>query len=440
MRRPARLREGTGEPFVGPWGLGGPLRIGGLPPVAAAAGKAASPQQGVDYSGTNVQEAGRRRARPREDERQDALRARERQPRSGRRHGARSRGSLDTLKLDALDHELLLYGDRLLVLSRGGYWAEPLPALAARMIAVRAVAVGPHRGRRLRTRGAPPRAHAHARRRLRRRAARRRQPPASSSTSQMPGALPFEPPADARTPSAPPRAAHNRAVLASSRRRRAGCRRTGSSARAHAAAKPHALVQCRHVRRPRRLLRPRHADRAHGRPRQGPRAGRLGRGDDRRPDRLRVAGRASTSRPSAGPTGPTRPRRRQSRRAASRPRSTSSTSRARRRRVYRGSGKVPGYLLSQWSLSEYRGVLRVVSTETPAWWGRAGDDESFLTTLRQQDGALSRSAGSAGSARASASTPSASSATSATSSRSGRSTRSTRSTSPTRSSRACSAS
>ena len=31
---------------------------------------------------------------------------------------------------------------------------------------------------------------------------------------------------------------------------------------------------------------------------------------------------------------------------------------------YRGSGRVSGYLLSQWSLSEHRGVLRVVSTET----------------------------------------------------------------------------
>ena len=55
---------------------------------------------------------------------------------------------------------------------------------------------------------------------------------------------------------------------------------------------------------------------------------------------------------------------------------------------YRGSGEVSGYLLSQWSLSEYRGVLRVVSTESPAWWGAGGETESFLTTLRQQDGGL----------------------------------------------------
>ena len=55
---------------------------------------------------------------------------------------------------------------------------------------------------------------------------------------------------------------------------------------------------------------------------------------------------------------------------------------------YRGSGEVSGYLLSQWSLSEYNGVLRVVSTESPAWWGAGGETESFLTTLRQRDGGL----------------------------------------------------
>ena len=32
-----------------------------------------------------------------------------------------------------MNHELLLHGDRLMVLSRGGYWIEPLPAIAARM-------------------------------------------------------------------------------------------------------------------------------------------------------------------------------------------------------------------------------------------------------------------------------------------------------------------
>src|SRR5918993_799835 len=42
---------------------------------------------------------------------------------------------LDTLALNVNQaHELLLHGDRLLVLSRGGYWVEPLPAIAARMV------------------------------------------------------------------------------------------------------------------------------------------------------------------------------------------------------------------------------------------------------------------------------------------------------------------
>jgi uncharacterized secreted protein with C-terminal beta-propeller domain len=59
------------------------------------------------------------------------------------------------------------------------------------------------------------------------------------------------------------------------------------------------------------------------------------------------------------------------------------------RALYRGSGSIEGYLLSQWSLSEHRGVLRVVSTDAPAWWsGEQRESESFLTTLRQRDGAL----------------------------------------------------
>ena len=59
---------------------------------------------------------------------------------------------------------------------------------------------------------------------------------------------------------------------------------------------------------------------------------------------------------------------------------------------YRGSGAVPGYLLSQWSLSEHRGVLRVASTEEPSWWnpGPREESESFVTTLREQEGTLAQ--------------------------------------------------
>src|SRR5260221_6453741 len=57
--------------------------------------------------------------------------------------------------------------------------------------------------------------------------------------------------------------------------------------------------------------------------------------------------------------------------------------------VYKGSGTVPGYLLNQWSLSEFQGVLRVVSTDAPAWWTSTGSNtQSYLTTLRHGDNGL----------------------------------------------------
>lgn len=117
--------------FVGPYGfgaLGAPGMEKGVPTQAAA------PTQGVDYSGTNVQEEG-------VDEpdlvktdgetlysvasgRLNAVDVRERRPRL-----------LDSLKLqEGLSHELLLHGSRLLVLSRGGFWIQPLPAMTARIM------------------------------------------------------------------------------------------------------------------------------------------------------------------------------------------------------------------------------------------------------------------------------------------------------------------
>jgi uncharacterized secreted protein with C-terminal beta-propeller domain len=58
--------------------------------------------------------------------------------------------------------------------------------------------------------------------------------------------------------------------------------------------------------------------------------------------------------------------------------------------TYVGSGTVPGYLLDQWSLSESDGVLRVVSTDAPAWWGTGPATQTYLTTLRPQSGALAQ--------------------------------------------------
>ncbi|MEA2479367.1 MAG: hypothetical protein QOJ07_1289 [Thermoleophilaceae bacterium] len=58
--------------------------------------------------------------------------------------------------------------------------------------------------------------------------------------------------------------------------------------------------------------------------------------------------------------------------------------------VYRASGELPGYLMSQWSLSEYGGVLRAATTDSPAWWEgkQVGESQSYVTTLREQGGAL----------------------------------------------------
>jgi hypothetical protein len=52
---------------------------------------------------------------------------------------------------------------------------------------------------------------------------------------------------------------------------------------------------------------------------------------------------------------------------------------------YRASGEAPGYLLNQFSLSEFRGVLRVATTQEPVWASgqRAQDSESVVTVLDQ---------------------------------------------------------
>ena len=57
---------------------------------------------------------------------------------------------------------------------------------------------------------------------------------------------------------------------------------------------------------------------------------------------------------------------------------------------YVGSGEVPGYLLNQFALSERDGVLRAASTEMPAWWAGATEreSESFVSTLKSRDGRL----------------------------------------------------
>lgn len=57
---------------------------------------------------------------------------------------------------------------------------------------------------------------------------------------------------------------------------------------------------------------------------------------------------------------------------------------------YRGSGDVAGFLLNQWSLSEHEGFLRVASTEQPLWWqgSPVSENESLVTVLEEQSGKL----------------------------------------------------
>jgi hypothetical protein len=58
--------------------------------------------------------------------------------------------------------------------------------------------------------------------------------------------------------------------------------------------------------------------------------------------------------------------------------------------TYKASGEVPGYVLNQFALSEYKGVLRVASTTDPEWWNGAqtAQSQSYVTTLAERDGAL----------------------------------------------------
>ncbi|MCW3065312.1 MAG: benzoate transporter [Solirubrobacterales bacterium] len=60
------------------------------------------------------------------------------------------------------------------------------------------------------------------------------------------------------------------------------------------------------------------------------------------------------------------------------------------RTTFVSSGEVPGYLLNQFSLSEYKGALRVATTSRPIWWngGPATTSQSQVTVLQQRGGVL----------------------------------------------------
>ena len=366
--------------FVGPYGFGGGSIIETAVPAAPVATRVA-PVQGVDFSGTNVQEEGVDepdlvKTDGRRSSRNGSLRAVD-------VSGLRPR-LLDSLALDrSSGHELLLHGDRLLVLSRGGYWIEPLPAATTRIapyqpaksVLTEVDVSEPSRLRLVRTLTLDG---SYVAARLVGSSVR------IVAAAQIPAALPFKTP-DNGSPALAAAEQANRAALARSkvaswlpsyRVKRAGAK----------AGKARPLVQCRHVRRPTAfsglgMLTVLTVDLAKGlQPVDSAAVMTDGRIVYASPESLYVATERWADRPDADmPTQPQSGVQTEIHKFdISSPVKTH----------YRGSGKVSGFLLSQWSLSEHRGVLRVVSTESPAWWGNGAETESYLTTLRPAGGAL----------------------------------------------------
>ena len=373
-------------PLVSAYGFGGSPARGGVVPGVASSARDATPTEGVDYSGTNVQEQG-------VDE-PDLVKTNGTTlfaVAGSRLNAVDVTGTrpvlLDSLQLDAgWSHELLLSGDRLLVLSRGGYWLTPVPAAAAlvrpyypaKSVLSEIDVSNPKALRLVRTLTLDG---GYVDARLVGGVAR------IVVSAQVPRVLPFEQPTDSTAAALAAARDHNRAIVQSSRIaswlptytiKRAG--------RPSQAAKP--LVQCRSVDHPRAfsglgMLTVLTVDLAKG---LVP-VDSVGVMTDARivyasRDNLYLATERWADRPL--PATPTE----------AQPTVTTAIHRFDisdpTRTRYRGSGQVSGYLLNQWSLSEYAGVLRVVSTDAPAWFDSSDSTESSLTTLRPGDGALNQ--------------------------------------------------
>jgi len=382
------------KPFVSAYGFGaqradlvGTAKNAAVPSAAAGSAREdGAPQQGVDYSGTNVQEEG-------VDE-PDLVKT------DGRTIFAIANGMLDavavnggkprlldTLKLNTVaSYELLLHGDRLLVIGRGGYWSDPMPAMS-RLIAPWA----PSNSVLTEVDVSDPKAlkvvrtleldGAYVTARLVGSVVR------LVASSAIPAGLPFVMPANAAPEAVSFAKQHNAEVLAGSRIgqwlpsyriKRAG----------HRAGPEHAIVQCKRVTRPVSfsglgMLTVLTIDLAKGlEPVDSTALMTDARIVYASQANLYVATERWAERPDASAPQQEQPG------ATTQIHRFDISSPA--KTVYKGSGTVSGFLLSQWSLSEYNNVLRVVSTETPAWWGEGGDSESFLTTLRLQDNGLAQ--------------------------------------------------
>ena len=337
--------------------------------AAPSAAAASTPQEGIDYSGTNDQEAG-------VDEPDtvktdgNTLYAIEGNSLAAVDISGKAPKLLDTMPLQAgSSAELLLSGTHLLVLSRGGYFFEPLPAQPAELIApvasssiltevdvsdpsaLKVVQTLTLDGEYVDARmvGSVVRV---------------------VSSSSLPYAIPF----------AAGSAAANKATLAHSRISAWLPTYTlGSGA-------PHPVVQCRNVLRPTAysglgMLTVLTIDLAQGlTPVDSTGVMTDGRIVYASPTNLYVATERWSTRPLV--VTPEQPV----------PGVTTQINdfdiSDPTKTTYLGSGTVPGYLLDQWSMSDFQGVLRVVSTDSPAWWGPGPATQSYLTTLEAQGGSL----------------------------------------------------
>ncbi len=396
---PARLRAFDGcpsflayvrkeaLPLVGPWGLGGGVTgIGAVPPGAARDAVAGAPGADTDFSGTNVQEEGvdepdlvktdGRTLFVVSNARVSAFDVRSRRPKL-----------VASLRLEkGWAHELLLDRGRLLVLSQG----SPTPIPIDGGIAIRAPWPYPSQSVITEIDATEPR---------RMHVVRTLELDGGYLTARLVGHvarivlsspigidLPFVAPGSAGAPDAASATDQNRAVVRSAGARswlpghtlRNATGRTLSTG---------PLVQCRNVRRPasfsglglltvltvdvQRGLDPVDSDAivSDGRVVYASRSSLYVATD--RYDRRTVDGRPVTGGVAT----------------AIHRFDISSPSRT----DYRASGSVPGVLLNQWSLSEWKGALRVASTEQPVWWGGPRtESETTVTTLGQRGDALVR--------------------------------------------------
>ena len=361
-------------------GVAGTTLTGSAAATAASADGIAAPQAGVDYSGTNVQEQSVDEPDMVKTDGNTLFTISGNQLEAVDVNGHTPK-LLDTLTLTngGWSQQLLLSGTHLLILSRGGYWMQPLPAMSARMIApypsnstLTEIDVSDPSALKVMKTLTLDGAYVDARQigttiRV-------------ITSSPVPIELPYVTPSTTMTADAAK--AKNAAVVAHSR--------ISSWLPTYRLGKQsaHAIVQCRDVRRPigfsgLGMLTVVTIDLAKGLdPIDSTAVMTDGRIVYASPTTLYVATERWSYRPL--PATPTEPQSDSVKTQISAFDISDPT-----HTKYIGSGTVPGYLLNQWSLSEFQGVLRVVSTDSPAWWSNGvPNSQSYLTTLRPSNGSL----------------------------------------------------